>query len=277
MGLKSKSYGKGDERRVIVSKVCGSGSGLMSNMIMGSSGGGGNNQKKKKKGNTDNNENGLPTEDDYKHVPRINVGKRGEQALKAHLSKFPPTVKEEMESKETGSSMLLNEQVSGSRGDDLVDDNDSGNARNNGNNGTTALLTLDNLIQPPPIQADNNTKSSSSARQHQQQQKLQARHERMIQQRIQNHKQSQHETKTHSLYNKMMKQRMSLPAFGYANDICNILRNKKNQVVILTGDTGCGYVYMSCVFLRLFTYNLSRFKSQSNSLSYNLTLLCFLF
>ena len=240
MGLKSKSYGKGDERRVIVSKVCGSGSGLMSNMIMGSSGGRGNNQKKKK-GNTDNNENGLPTEDDYKHVPRINVGKRGEQALKAHLSKLPPTVKEEMESKETGSSMLLNEQVSGSRGDDLVDDN-SGNTSNNGNNGTTALLTLDNLIQPPPIQADNNTKSSTTPHQHQQQQKLQARHERMIQQRIKNHKQSQHETKTHSLYNKMMKQRMSLPAFGYANDICNILRNKKNQVVILTGDTGCGYV-----------------------------------
>ena len=62
----------------------------------------------------------------------------------------------------------------------------------------------------------------------------------MIQQRIQNHKVSQQHTKSSSQYKQMMKQRSNLPAFAYATEICDVLRNKKNQVVILTGDTGCG-------------------------------------
>lgn len=72
------------------------------------------------------------------------------------------------------------------------------------------------------------------------QKKQKAKHERILHQRIQNHKLAQEQTKSHSQYKQMMKQRMNLPAFGYAKDICGILRDKRNQVVILTGDTGCG-------------------------------------
>ena len=72
------------------------------------------------------------------------------------------------------------------------------------------------------------------------QKKQKAKHERILHQRIQNHKLAQEQTKSHSQYKQMMKQRMNLPAFGYANDICDKLRDKRNQVVILTGDTGCG-------------------------------------
>lgn len=46
---------------------------------------------------------------------------------------------------------------------------------------------------------------------------------------------------SHPQYERMLKQRTSLPAYGYANDICDVLRDGSgNQVVILTGDTGCG-------------------------------------
>ncbi len=67
MGLKSRSYGKGDERKVVVSKVSAGG---LKNM-MGSVD---DNGKK-----TNKEEGALPTEEEYGRVPRIDVGRRGEE------------------------------------------------------------------------------------------------------------------------------------------------------------------------------------------------------
>ena len=69
IGLKSKSYGKGEDRKVVVSKVSGA-AGLGS--MMGSVDNNGSGKKKGRDG-------GLPTEEEYKQVPRIKVGKKGEE------------------------------------------------------------------------------------------------------------------------------------------------------------------------------------------------------
>lgn len=206
LGLKSKSYGKGEARKVVVSKVKGGG---LSSIIADGKGDGGD----------------LPTEKEYKQVPRINVGRKGEEALKRHLSKFPPSKKEEAEARETGSSLLFRD-----------DDDREGNENLGGDSAMeeamSALLTLKDFEQSD---ATNDEDANAEYRQ-----KQKANHDRMLQQRSQSHKQAQKATKAHPQYRKMMDQRMNLPAFGYAKDICSILRNKRNQVVILTGDTGCG-------------------------------------
>ena len=97
LGLKSKSYGKGDERQIKISKISsgsgGSGNGGLGNMMgsIGNNNNQSNTNKKKKK-----DENALPTVGEYKQVPRINVGKKGEEALRNYLAKFPPSVNEEV-------------------------------------------------------------------------------------------------------------------------------------------------------------------------------------
>lgn len=194
LGLKSKSYGKGEERRVVISKIL-AGAGT-NNSMMGSMS---NDQNGKRS------DNDLPLAEDYKNVPRVVIGKSGEDALRRHLKLFPPSPVEQAESRETGSSMLLKD-------DSMVADNG----------------TINEL--PKTSQ-----KTSS-----QEQRKKNTTHERVLQQRISNHRMAQDEMKSNPQYKQMMQQRMKLPAFAYATDICSIVRNKKNRVIILTGDTGCG-------------------------------------
>ena len=193
LGLKSKSYGTGEDRKVVVSKVRSGGGigglGLPDGSSTASS--------------------SLPTEEEYGKVPRINVGTRGEEALRKHVSNFPPTPKEDAESRETGSSMILG-------CNDDVDDGDRQRA------------------------------ASDAARQRRQrrdrtERDRQQQHERTMRRRILDHERARQRMLSHPQYSQMMKQRTSLPAYGYANDICDILRDgSRNQVVILTGDTGCG-------------------------------------
>jgi len=240
MGLKSKSHGKGEQRRITVSKVTSSSGGLM---MMG--GNNNPNQTKDKK----KDENSLPTLKEYKQVPRINVGKRGEEALVQHLQKFPPNDKELAESKETGSSLLLlkrkaNANTDGVTAKDDADD-EGGDVVVANQSGEQHLLSLNDILPPP--QEDT---PPTSSQQQQQQQKIQAKQSRILNQRIQSHHTLQQQTKQHSDYKKMMKQRQNLPAYSYATDICNVLRNKQNQVIILTGDTGCGYVLL--LFMSVF-------------------------
>lgn len=198
LGLKSKSSGKGEERRRRVRKVQSGNSGGMMGTV--------NTGRK--------NPNVLPTEGDYKSIPRINVGKRGEEALRKHLLNFPPTEEENCESVETGSSLVKKHKESEER---------------SGQFDSNALTPTDFKSRNP-----------SAQRQQQLASQRRDRHERLVQQRIQYHKQAQMQTKASPQYKQMMKQRRKLPAFSYAQDICNVLRNPKNQVVILTGDTGCG-------------------------------------
>lgn len=238
LGLKSKSYGKGEERKVVVSKVL-AGGGLVGSGMMGSMDTSNANDKKKRGGGENCDGPSLPTEEEYKQVPRVKVGKRGEDALVKHLSRFPPSVKEEAESRETGSSLLLmknNERDAGEAAATLDDDavGDSSNDIQQ----QEELLTLDDILAP----AGDSQLSSTSATQHRSDQQQRQRHERMIQHRVQNHKLALQQMQSHPQYKQMMKQRRNLPAFAYAQDICNVLRSKRSQVTILTGDTGCGYV-----------------------------------
>ena len=95
LGLKSKSYGKGEERRVVINKILAAGG---MNSMMGCMSIDQNERRK---------DNDLPLAEDYKNVPKVDVAKIGEEAFLRHLSKFPPTPLEQAESRETGSSMLL--------------------------------------------------------------------------------------------------------------------------------------------------------------------------
>ena len=246
MGLKSKSHGKGEQRRITVSKVTSSSGGLM---MMGGSN---PNQTKDKK----RDENSLPTLSEYKHVPRINIGKRGEEALVQHLLKFPPNEKELAESKETGSSLLLKRKAATADGATINDD-EGGDVIVANQSGEQHLLSLNDILPPQEATETKATTSSHSSQQQQeqQQQKIQAKQSRILNQRIQFHHTLQQQTKQHSDYKKMMKQRQNLPAYSYATDICNILKNKKNQVVILTGDTGCGYVSLFSVYYFVYSFS----------------------
>ena len=198
LGLKSKSYGKGEERRVVISKIL-VGAGGMMNSMMGSI----SNQNERRS------DNDLPRAEDYKNVPKVDVGKSGEDALRRHLTRFPPTNCEQAESRETGSSMLMKD-------DSTVQEH----------------ATLSGVLSTP----QENLPKEQIIRKDQ----PNTTHERTMQQRIHSHRIGQKEMKANSQYKQMMQQRMKLPAFAYATDICNIVRNKKNRVFILTGDTGCG-------------------------------------
>jgi hypothetical protein len=117
LGLKSKSHGKGKERKVVVRKVLGGGgAGVGAGLFAG---GGGNNGER--------NGSFLPMEAEYGQVPQIDMGRRGEEALRRHVSKFLALVREEAELRETGSSAILhyNDKISssnqrGSGSDDLT-------------------------------------------------------------------------------------------------------------------------------------------------------------
>ena len=250
MGLKSKSYGKGEERRVVVSKVSGGG-GLSAMMGSLDANEGGKKKKKREEG-------ALPTEAEYRRVPRINVGRRGAEALRGHLRRFPPTEQEEAEARETGASLASSTADGTDPGRTGVGAGDAERGashehaaapRTPGKHDAT-LLTLDDLLAPPapavpaaePLPATSRHTLADDDRGDRRRRHGQTR-ERQTQQRIQDHRRAQQRTRAHPKYAQMMQQRRKLPAFGYARDICDVLRDPTNRVVILTGDTGCGYVY----------------------------------
>lgn len=179
LGLKSKSYGKGDERKVVVSKIA------------------------------DGKTGGISEE----NIPTINIGSKGEEALRRHMMKFPPNQVERMESIETGSSLLKRQEEKSGGGFDLM---------------AEAMAVL-----PPPPDADEMPQGVVTK-------DWKAKQQQVVKRRVQNHAIAQRKMKAHSQYKKMMLQRKNLPAFGYAEDVCKVLRDKRNQVIILTGDTGCG-------------------------------------
>jgi HrpA-like RNA helicase len=80
LGLVSKSSGKGEQRKITVSKR----------------------NEHTKKMTTTTTTNG----EDFEQLPILNIGRGGTEALMKHISKFPPTHMEEIESKETGASLL---------------------------------------------------------------------------------------------------------------------------------------------------------------------------
>ena len=171
------------------------------------------------------------------------MGKSGEEALRKHMTKFPPSMEEEAESRETGSSFLLH------KNSNAYEQNDAEHTQTRYVAGDEDAVEQ-NVVLNDELTLLNNaadTLLAQTSEQSRQQADLYRRkqkqhHTKMLQMRMQHHAVSQQQTRAHPQYANMMKQRRNLPAFQYAQDICNVLRNKRNQVVILTGDTGCGYV-----------------------------------
>ncbi len=92
LGLKSKSHSKGKDTKVVVRKVLGGGGAGIGTGLF--DGGGGNDRER--------NGSSLPTEAEYGQVLLIDMGMRGKEALRWHVSKFLASTREETESREAG-------------------------------------------------------------------------------------------------------------------------------------------------------------------------------
>jgi len=220
LGLKSKSYGKGQDRKVVVTKVSSKSSTL--------------------RGSTDC-DGGVMTEEQMNSIPKVILGTKGEEALRNHLEKFPPSKREDAEGRETGSGLLLGEDgnedsIDEENYDEEVIEGSALEANDDGddlvNETMKTLVPLNDVLKPSSTPDTNENEQTQI--------QLSNKMEKLIQSRKRYHEQARQQMKSHPQYKIMMQQRTNLPAFGYAEDICKVLRDTKNQVVILTGDTGCG-------------------------------------
>lgn len=174
LGLVSKSTGKGENRRIVVTKRA---------------------ETKKKTG-------------DEEAMPELNIGKSGIKILKQHISKFPLSKDEDLESRETGSSL-----VNAILGDDGNDDEKLGNTLNRLGLGVKKGATI---VQPREKHVNLEKRRSRHAF-YQQQKKAGANAQQ---------------------YQKAIASRTKLPAFSRQQEI--VATVAANPVVVIQGETGCG-------------------------------------
>ena len=181
LGLVSKSTGKGENRRIAVSK---------------------RNETKKK----------TSDEDD---LPVLRVGRAGTEALKKHFQQFPPTHLEDLESHETGASLL----------ETLMGDAESADA--------AVAETLDRLglgrdkearqvkicFKPVDLERHRRQHALAQRQKHSDEKK----------------------------YQQMLRMRSKLPAFSHQAEIVSTVAN--NPVTIIQGETGCGKSTQSPQFI----------------------------
>mmetsp|Transcript_25631 Transcript_25631/g.55493 ORF Transcript_25631/g.55493 Transcript_25631/m.55493 type:complete len:297 (+) Transcript_25631:106-996(+) len=111
LGLKSKSTGKGENRRITVSRLS------ETKKIAGMAAGGGG-------GDGSRNDDGAGGQDD-ESLPVLKVGRMGIDALRSHANRYPPSAVEKAESHLTGSSLLKSMLgVAADGGADNGNDND---------------------------------------------------------------------------------------------------------------------------------------------------------
>ena len=235
LGLKSRSYGKGSERRVYVSR-----------------------QKRRKvhfagmcaEGNdTDDGEENFDS-----RLPSLHVGVKGVEALKNHMRRYKPS-KKEMASKNResnhvattttdspysleGSSNALS-SVGEENNDDHYDDNNNGednNKDNNNNderiNGTTRgssgnesgcndKRTHTTAMSPAPVPTP-----------------IKHRHRRSTPSERQKWCDDNAKRERHPRYTERLRSRKSLPAYQKRREIIETIQ--ANPVTVISGDTGCG-------------------------------------
>ena len=182
LGLVSKSTGKGDDRRIAVTK------------------------------RAEQNKKATANEDDS--MPVLQIGKQGIQALTRHLSKFPPTHSEDLESKETGSSMVeaYTSKISDDDGGDNIGAHDARIAA------TLKQLGLGQeervamaAVKPKYVNLDHRR----------------ARHSAFQSAKLKSPQ-----------YPRMIQQRKRLPAFVRQEEIVATVAS--HPVTIIQGETGCG-------------------------------------
>jgi hypothetical protein len=177
LGLKSKSHGKGKDRKVVVRKVLGGGGAGVGNGLF--AGGSGNDRESY--GSL------LPTEAEYGQVPQIDMGRRGKEALRRHMSNFPALVREEVKLREIGSLAIL-------QYNDKISRNDwRGSGR-----GNLALPTANSGAPPDPVQSKHNRGDARPARQRQgRMEPSRKQHKRMIWKQMESHRQAQQQMMSH--------------------------------------------------------------------------------
>jgi HrpA-like RNA helicase len=170
LGLKSKSTGKGEARKIVVTKM---------------------------------NPTAKKTEDDA--VPVLTVGRKGIEALKGHLRRYPPTHTEELESYETGASLV--EVLAQGHDDAALSDR---------------LNQLGLGVKQQAPKANRREKHVDLARR-------KAVHAKA---------QLLKKNKNKVAYNKMLQIRSQLPAYQHQEEIVRTVAS--NPVTIVSGETGCG-------------------------------------
>jgi hypothetical protein len=170
LGLVSKSSGKGENRRINVRK---------------------------------RNEKVKSTEDEEGVMPTLRVGRRGVEALRRHLQRFPPTHAEKLESHETGSAVL----------EALMQHSDD----DNGGADTSLATTLDQLglgvDKEAPMKADAYVKPVD------------------LERRRQAHAAAQERKQRHSQYRAMQRVRSQLPAFAHQDEIVAAVRDHPVTII----------------------------------------------
>lgn len=176
LGLVSKSSGKGENRRIVVRK---------------------RNETKKKTG-------------DQESLPVLKVGRVGEQAMKEHLQRFPPSHLEDLESHETGAALIEALMKTSNDGD---------------NTDAAVVETLSRLgiggvaQQAAPIEVRNRHVDLERRKRY---------HEAAQKQKHSNPRQ----------YEEMLRQRARLPAYSHQDEIVDVVQ--RNAVTIIQGETGSG-------------------------------------
>jgi len=225
LGLKSKSTGKGENRRITVSRLS------ETKKIAGMAAGGGG-------GDGSRNDDGAGGQDD-ESLPVLKVGRMGIDALRSHANRYPPSAVEKAESHLTGSSLLKSMLgVAADGGADNGNDNDD----DDDDAGDDVVMTpVDSAANAPAAEEINilqaldelNISATSNARV-----RAAPRKHIDINKRIALHNAAQDQKERNQSYKKMRPARRKLPAYSYRKEVCDIVFG--NRVVILSGDTGCG-------------------------------------
>ena len=170
LGLKSKSTGKGENRHITVTK---------------------------------RNDQQTTVAD---QVPRIAIGQVGLQALKNHVKLHPPTHAEELESHETGASLLEAFQKAGEDGEN---DNFSSTLRGLGLTDNTVASTHQHRASYVDIGK-----------------------------RRDFHARAQEQKRRHHMFHAMMEQRARLPAYQHEKEIVHAIN--KHRITVISGEAGSG-------------------------------------
>jgi hypothetical protein len=175
LGLKSKSTGKGESRRISVTKL---------NAAAG------------------------VRKHEEEALPVLLVGRQGTEALRKHMTQFPPSHTEELESHETGASIM--EALAAHQDDAEVA------------NRLQQLGLMNNHDKEAP-RFERKAKGVN------------------LQRRRQLHAAAQQAKKSHREYKRMQQGRSKLPAYGHETEIVRTVR--ENPITIVSGETGCGKRY----------------------------------
>ena len=175
LGLKSKSTGKDENRRIVVTKRA-----------------------------------HVVKQTEEEDVPVLRVGRKGTEALRKHLQRFPPTRTEELESHKTGASLV--EALQGSNG-----------AEGDSTAAVEQTLTQMGLVLHPEHETGAISTPEKVAN---------------VNRRKRQHANAQKRKLADSNYRTMQTVRSKLPAFAHQEEIVKTIAD--NRVTIVSGETGSG-------------------------------------